>query len=86
MWSRTAWGKFADEALARYGYRDYVDKLRGRGVDISLNNLSKSPLTRLDYDGYYFKEPELPRILADAGGFVSVALAKTHELTFLTGR
>ena len=78
-------GKFADEALARYGYRDYVDKLRGRGVDISLNNLSKSPLTRLDYDGYYFKEPDLPRILADAGGFVSLALAKTHGLTFLTG-
>lgn len=77
--------KYADEAFERYGYRDYVDRLRGRGVDISLHNLSKSSLTRIDYDGYYFKQPELPSPLADAGSFVSVALAKTHSLTWVTG-
>jgi len=77
--------KWADEAFVRYGYRDYVDKLSGKGVDISLHNLSNSPLTRFEFDGYYFKDPELPGPLADAGGFVSVALAKTHPLTWVTG-
>lgn len=77
--------KWADEAFVRYGYRDFVEGLRGRGVDISLHNLSKSPLTGFEFDGYYFKDPELPSPLADAGGFVSVALAKTHPLTWVTG-
>jgi len=77
--------KWADEAFQRYGYKDYVDRLSGGGVDISLLNLSNSPLTSFDYDGYYFKDPELPSPLADAGGFVSVALAKTHPLTWVTG-
>ncbi len=77
--------KFADKAFELYGYRAYVERLRDRGVNISLHNLSKSPLTRFDYDGYYFKGPELPGPLADAGSFVSVALAKTHSLTWVTG-
>jgi uncharacterized protein (DUF362 family) len=54
-------------------------------VNISLINLSESPLTRFNYDGYYFRSPELPLPLADAGGFASVALAKTHSLTMITG-
>ncbi len=77
--------KYADKAFERYGYRAYVDKLRGKGVNISLHNLSASPLTKFDYDGYYFKNPELPSPLADAGSFASVALAKTHSLTMVTG-
>ncbi len=77
--------KYADRAFERYGYRAYVDRLRGQGVNISLHNLSKSPLTRFDYNGYYFKKPELPSLLGDAGSFASVALAKTHSLTMVTG-
>ena len=77
--------KWADEAFERYGYRGYVDRLKGEGVDISLHNLSNSPLTRIEFDGYYFKDPELPSPLADAGGFVNVALAKNHPLTWVTG-
>ena len=77
--------KWADEAFERYGYRAYVEELRDRGVNAHLFNLSKSQLTRFDYDGYYFKRPELPAPLADAGGFASVALAKTHSLTMVTG-
>ena len=77
--------KYADKAFESYGYRAYVDRLSGRGVDISLHNLSKSPLERFDYDGYYFKDPELPNPLMDAGSFASVALAKTHNLTMITG-
>lgn len=77
--------KYADKAFEKYGYRAYVDRLSSQGVNISLNNLSGSPLTRFNYDGHYFKNPELPAILADAGAFVSVALAKTHSLTMITG-
>ena len=77
--------KYADKAFERYGYKAYVDRLSGQGVNISLHNLSKSPLTRFDYDGYYFRNPELPSSLGDAGSFASVALAKTHSLTMVTG-
>ncbi len=77
--------KYADRAFERYGYRAYVDRLSGQGVNISLHNLSKSPLTRFDYDGYYFRKPELPSPLGDAGSFASLALAKTHSLTMVTG-
>jgi uncharacterized protein (DUF362 family) len=77
--------KYADKAFERYGYRAFVDKLRDRGVNVSLVNLSSSPLTQFDYDGYYFKQPELPSPLVGARGFVSVALAKTHSLTWITG-
>ena len=77
--------KYADKAFEKYGYRAYVDRLSSQGVNISLNNLSSSPLTQFHYDGHYFKNPELPAILADAGAFASVALAKTHSLTMITG-
>jgi uncharacterized protein (DUF362 family) len=77
--------KFADEAFEKYGYRAFINKLVDRGVNISLHNLSKSPLTRIDFDGYYFKKPELPGPLGDARSFASVALAKTHSLTMVTG-
>jgi len=77
--------KYADKAFSRYGYRDYVDRLSGRGVNISLHNLSGSPMTQFSYDGYYFKNPMLPVVLEDAGTIASVALAKTHSLTMVTG-
>ena len=77
--------KYADKAFKRYGYREYVDKLSSLGVNISLHNLSNSPLTHFTYDGYYFKNPDLPAIIADMGTIVSVALAKTHSLTMITG-
>jgi uncharacterized protein (DUF362 family) len=77
--------KYADGAFERYGYKAYVDRLSSQGVDISLHNLSSSPLKQFNYDGYYFKNPELPAILGDARAFASVALAKTHSLTMITG-
>lgn len=77
--------KYADRAFERYGYKAYVDRLSSQGVNISLHNLSSSPITQFNYEGYYFKNPELPVILEDAGAFASVALAKTHSLTMITG-
>ncbi len=77
--------KYADKAFGRYGYKEYVERKSIQGVNISLTNLSKSPLTEYDFEGAYFKKPELPVILSDAGTIVSVALAKTHSLTMVTG-
>jgi len=77
--------KNAESAFEKYGYKKYVDNLREKGLNISLINLSKSPLTRFNYNGYYFKNPDLPITLADIGSIASVALPKTHSLTMLTG-
>jgi uncharacterized protein (DUF362 family) len=77
--------KYADRAFERYGYKAYVDRLSRKGVNISLHNLSSSPLKQFDFEGDYFRNPELPVILGDAGAFASVALAKTHSLTMITG-
>ncbi len=73
------------KAFDRYGYRGYVDEKHSQGINISLTNLSKAPLTEYNFEGAYFKNPELPVTLLDAGTIVSVALAKTHSLTMVTG-
>ena len=52
--------KYADKAFERYGYKEYVDRKSSQGVNISLTNLSKSPLTEYKFEGAYFKNPELP--------------------------
>ncbi len=77
--------KYADKAFERYGYREYVERASSQGVNISLTNLSKSELTEYKFEGAYFKNPELPALLSDPGTIVSVALAKTHSLTMITG-
>jgi uncharacterized protein (DUF362 family) len=77
--------KYADKAFERYGYKAYVNRLSSQGVNISLDNLSSLPIKRFNFDGDYFKKPELPAILSEARNFVSVALAKTHSLTMITG-
>jgi uncharacterized protein (DUF362 family) len=77
--------KYADEAFERYGYKAFVDKMSAQGVYISLVNLTKSPLIHFKYDGYYFKQPRLPNAIANVNDFISVALAKTHSLTWITG-
>jgi uncharacterized protein (DUF362 family) len=77
--------KYADKAMEKYGYRAYVDRLSSQGVNISLENLSNSTLSQVNYDGYYFKNPDLPTTLTDVGTIASVALPKTHSLTMITG-
>jgi uncharacterized protein (DUF362 family) len=77
--------KNAESAFEKYGYKKYVNNLREKGVNISLINLSKSPLTRFNFDGYYFQNPDLPITLADVGSIISIALPKTHSLTMITG-
>ncbi|NIW13826.1 MAG: DUF362 domain-containing protein, partial [Candidatus Thorarchaeota archaeon] len=77
--------KFADEAFQIFGYRRLEEKFRNLGFDVSLVNLSRSPTVSAKLDGLYFKNPELPNVITGVKYFVSVAVAKTHYLTFVTG-
>jgi uncharacterized protein (DUF362 family) len=77
--------KFADEAFEKFGYKSLEKKMRESGFDVSLVNLSHSPTVPVKLDGLYFKDPELPNLIAGSEYFVSVAVAKTHYLTFVTG-
>jgi len=52
---------------------------------LSLVNLSEKPKTSIYFDGLYFDKLELPAILTKPKFFISVAKAKTHSLTFITG-
>jgi uncharacterized protein (DUF362 family) len=78
--------KFVDERLwTQYGYKELEDRLRNLGFDVSLINLSEPPLVSIKFNGLYFKELELNKLLTENGYFVSVAVPKTHSLTFVTG-
>ncbi len=77
--------KWADEAFETFGYKDLETEMKNNGFDVSLVNLSHSPTATVKLDGLYFKDPELPTLITDSGFFVSLAVAKTHGLTFITG-
>lgn len=77
--------KFADEAFEKFGYKSLEEKMRKLGFDVSLVNLSHSPIVPVKLDGLYFKNPELPTLITGSKYFVSFAVAKTHYLTFITG-
>jgi uncharacterized protein (DUF362 family) len=77
--------KFADEAFEKFGYRSLEEKMRSSGFDVSLVNLSRSPIVSVKLDGLYFKKTELPQVIIGPKYFVSMAIAKTHYLTFVTG-
>lgn len=77
--------KYADQAFERFGYCEMVQGMRDSGIDVSLINLSESPRSKIDFDGLYFKNPELPTIVTEPGYTTSIALPKTHSLTMITG-
>jgi uncharacterized protein (DUF362 family) len=77
--------KYTDEAFEKFGYTDFESIMKDEGFDVSLVNLSKSPLMKMDFKGRYFDKPELPKLLVNPHYFVTVAAAKTHYLTFITG-
>ena len=77
--------KWADEAFEIFGYQSLEEKMKNLGFDISLINLSHSPTSLIKLDGLYFKELELPRIILGSKYFISLAVAKTHGLSFITG-
>ncbi|MDQ1281472.1 MAG: hypothetical protein QG670_2737 [Thermoproteota archaeon] len=78
--------KFVDERLwMQFGYKELEDRLVSLGFDVSLVNLSEPPLINIKYNGLYFKDLELNKLLTENGYFVSVAVAKTHSVTIITG-
>jgi uncharacterized protein (DUF362 family) len=77
--------KFADEAFEKFGYKSLEEKMGKSGFDVSLVNLSHSPMSPVKLDGLYFKNPELPNLITGSKYFVSIAIPKTHYLTFITG-
>ena len=77
--------KYAQEVFDFFGYTDYCEMMRKKGFDIATVDLSKSNLTRIQFEGEYFKDPDLPDILTRPHYFISVANAKTHYLSYITG-
>jgi uncharacterized protein (DUF362 family) len=77
--------KNAEDAFAQFGYNQYCDELKQSGFDVSTFNLSSAPLVKIAFDGLYFKNPDLPEILAKPHYFITVAVAKTHYLSYITG-
>jgi len=78
-------GKDADRAFERLGYRRLERKLRNKGYDISLINLSHEPEETVEVNGLYFQKLQFPKILLEPKFFVSLAVPKVHELTEITG-
>jgi uncharacterized protein (DUF362 family) len=77
--------KFAEESFQKFGYTDLCEEMKASGFDVSTVDLSKARLIPLSFVGHYFENPELPEILFGAGYFISVAIPKTHYLSFVTG-
>lgn len=77
--------KYADEAFEKFGYKDLEQRMRSSGFEVSLVNLSRSPVVSVKFEGLFFKNPELPSLLVDPKYFVSLAIAKTHGLVLVTG-
>ncbi|MFW9888126.1 MAG: DUF362 domain-containing protein, partial [Candidatus Thorarchaeota archaeon] len=77
--------KYAEEAFEKFGYGDLERSMKREGFNVSLVNLSKSPLVKADFKGRYFDGPEIPDLLVNPHWFVTVAAAKTHYLTTITG-
>ena len=77
--------KDAGEAFQKFGYSQLCQERQNSGFDVRTSDLSKAPLTELSFHGNYFENPQLPDILVNAGYFISVAIPKTHYLSFVTG-
>ncbi len=77
--------KFADEAFEKFGYKSLEEKMKNSDFDVSLVNLSRSPTVQVKLDGLYFTNTNLPNVITEPKYFVSIAVAKTHYLTLITG-
>jgi len=77
--------KNAEEAFHKFGYSQLCSDMQDSGFDVRTVDLSKVPRISLSFVGDYFENPELPEILFRAGYFISVAIPKTHYLSYVTG-
>jgi uncharacterized protein (DUF362 family) len=77
--------KDAESAFQKFGYTKLCEEMQGAGFDVRTVDLSRAPLMELQFIGDYFRYPELPEIVLSAGYFISLAIPKTHYLSFITG-
>jgi len=77
--------KWAKDAFRKFGYTELVIEYQKKHHDIDLINLSECSTETIPFDGDYFTNPELPDVLVNLGSVISVAQAKTHYLTSITG-
>jgi uncharacterized protein (DUF362 family) len=77
--------KHAEKAFQKFGYTQLCNDMQENGFDVSTIDLSKATLLELDFSGDYFENPILPEIVLNAGYFISIAIPKTHYLSFITG-
>ena len=78
-------GKRIKRAFKNLGYTRMERSYMENGYDVSLVNLSDEPLTTIPLGGLYLKRVRLPTILTQPKLFISLANAKTHSLTQITG-
>jgi uncharacterized protein (DUF362 family) len=77
--------KFADKAFKKFGYTRLEAQMQREGFDVSLVDLSHIPTVRVPFTGRYFDSPELPEIITGPHYVISLAVAKIHSLTGITG-
>lgn len=78
-------GKQIKNTFKNLGYTQMERTHRENGYNVALISLSKAPLTTLPLEGGYLKRVRLPIILTQPNFFISLANAKTHSLTQITG-
>ena len=77
--------KTTETAFEMYGYQNLAETKKEKGFDVSLVNLSKPPFTKLILKDAKYEQLDLSDLLFEPSYFISVAVAKTHPQTFLTG-
>lgn len=78
--------KNAMEAFEKFGYQALVDRMTEKGYDVALLDLSTPPLMSIQYTNPDSDTIEISTMLYKPEKYyISVAVAKTHPLTFITG-
>jgi len=77
--------KDAQECFEKFGYTEFCETKQEAGLDVSTIDLSHTLLTKISFVGEYFNGPELPDVLTTPHYLVSIAVAKSHGLSHITG-
>jgi uncharacterized protein (DUF362 family) len=77
--------KFVEKAFEKFGYKRLEEEMQNAGFDVSLIDLSHALTARIPFSGLYFKNPPLPEIITESPYVISLAIAKGHNLTSVTG-
>lgn len=72
----------ARDKFVNHGMQTLVEKDR----NLELYNLSENPISTFDFQGSYFRRKiEMPSLFGEEIFFISLAKAKTHQLTVFSG-